>query len=135
MNPMNSGAILANFQAARKAAGPLRKKSAILKRFSTFTQPTSPAMQPQRVDTSRTITGIFHYVTPKDILNSGGYYVAGDVISHTDVEIQHASNTAGAVTQPDRLVFEGFTYQVQGKTKRPIVAGGRAYTWALWRKA
>jgi len=135
MNPMNSGAILANFQAVRKSAGPLRKKCAILKRFSVFTTPVSPSIQKQRVDTSRTITGIFHYVTPKDILNSGGYYVAGDVTSRTDVEIQHASNVAGAITQPDRLLFEGFTYQVEGKTKRPMVAGGRAYTWTLWRKA
>jgi len=134
MQPFNSGTIHSNFQEARRSAGSLRNKTASLLRFSSFTTPTDQRSQKQRVDTTRPITGKFYHVTAQDVLNSGGYYVIGDVTSHTEVEIQGASNTSGAILQPDRLLFEGFLYQVQGKPKRVIVAGGRAFTETLWRK-
>lgn len=134
MIPLNQGTIFSNLINARKSTGSLRKKTATLLRFSTFTQPSSPALQPQRVNTARPITGIFHHITAKDALNSGGYFVVGDIMSNTEVAIQGASNVSGAIVQPDRLVFESFTYQVEGKPERVMGVGGRLYTKTLWRK-
>ncbi len=55
-------------------------------------------------------------------------------MSNTEVSIQGASNVSGAIVQPDRLVFESFTYQVEGKPERVMGVGGRLYTKTLWRK-
>ena len=135
MMPFNQGTIYSNLTLARHAAGPLRRQAVTLLRFSLFTQPSSPALQPQRTDVKRPITGIFKRVTAQMALDSNGFYTVGNVVSHTEVEILGTANETGAVQQPDMMIYEGKKYVVKGKPNRAKVTGSRAFTVTEWEKA
>ncbi len=135
MMPFNQGTIFSNLTLARHAAGPLRQQSVQLLRFSNFTQPSSPALQPQRTDIKKPITGIFKRVTAQMALDSNGFYTVGNVVSHTAVEILGTTNESGDIQQPDMMIFEGKKYVVKGKPNRAKVTGSRAFTVTEWEKA
>jgi len=133
MEPMLNGNDFNNLKDGHKETSSSFKRVILLHRFQSFTTPTDPRDQKQRVNLDMPVPARVYSISPRDILMSGGYYVNGDVKTHTEVDIIGVSNAPGAAKQADQMTLDGFLFQVIGTPRKVYGAGGRVYTVTDWR--
>jgi hypothetical protein len=134
MEPFLKGTDFQNIRDAVRETGSIFKQTIVVHRFVSFTGGTLNGIQPTRTNTDIPMMARVHSVSSKDILNSGGYYQDGDVITDTENSIIGVSNVKGAVTQPDQMTYNGQLFSVQGAPQPKFAVGGRVYTKTLWRR-
>lgn len=136
MEPLLDGEDHANFQESVKEAAALSGVRVILQRYvSTAADGTFDGKSP--TVTRKNISALFrvYQVSQKDILDSGGVYVAGDLKTHSLCKVQGYDNAAANLKNGDRLLYLGSTYVVLGSPNPVPGAGGRVFTQAFWRKS
>lgn len=135
MEPMLNGNDFNNLKDGHKETSSSFKRTIIVHRFQSFTTPTDPRkLQKTRVNLDIPVPARVYQISAKDILMSGGYYVNGDVKTHTEIDIIGVSNAPGAEKQADQMTLDTFLFQVIGMPRKAYGAGGRVYTVTDWRQ-
>ncbi len=133
MEPQNKGAIFKNVTDALRAAGPLYRQTILVYRFQSFTGGGTSGVSKTRNNLIFPVQAKVYQITAKDALNSGGFYLEGDIITDTESDILGVSNVPGAIVQADQAKYNGQMFQVQGMPSKVFAAGGRTYTKTHWR--
>lgn len=134
MEPFLNGTDHLNIRDAIKETSSMAQTTVVLHRFSSYTPTTDPRSSKTRVNVDFSVPCRVYNISAKDVLNSGGFYMMGDVETDSVFDIIGTSNVKNSVQQPDQMTYNGQLYQVVGMPKPVTAAGGRVKTVTLWRK-
>jgi hypothetical protein len=123
-----------NVRDGHRESGSLFKQAITVLRFQNYSGGSVNGVQKTRNNLDFPVMATIYHITPKDALNSGGYYLAGDVETDTESDIVGVSNVSSSLQQADQMKYNGQLYQVEGMPQRILKAGGRIYTKTLWRR-
>jgi hypothetical protein len=107
---------------------------AVIKRWLAF----SAGNTPDGVAKTRTNVLIetsiqYKTITGKDVLMQGTLYQIGDLEVSTEMPVFGPDNVA--VTQADKMIFDGQDYTLVGKPYKVPMAGGSNCFRSTWRRA
>jgi hypothetical protein len=119
-----------------KSASPLSGERVIIHRYvSTTATGTVDGKSDTIVRKSVSCVMRVYDVSAKDILDSGGVFIAGDIQTDSLVKVLGYDNkSTGSPRQGDLLTYRGQKYQVVGIPRQVPGLGGRIFTKTHWRK-